>query len=148
MDLNKSFLLPHKWQIVGGWLLIAYVIGDILFVFNQISAICGIYPMMMWIVLYIAIMLLCLSKEKNDDEYIRSLRSRLAIIVIALAFIVSIIGLTLDLYATHYARNLITWRCNLLVYFISNPVFYGIFYIVALKFNLWIINRKMKKNAE
>ena len=148
MDLNKSFLLPHKWQIVGGWLLIAYVIGDILFVFNQISAICGIYPMMMWIVLYIAIMLLCLSKEKNDDEYIRSLRSRLAIIVIALAFIVSIIGQTLDLYAIHYARNLITWRCNLLVYFISNPVFYGIFYIVALKLNLWIINRKMKKNAE
>ncbi len=150
MDLNKSFLLPHVWQVVGGWLIVLTIILDVVLILCDAYSpdVIYLYPMVMWIPFYIGMMLVCLSKEKNDDEYIRCLRSRLVCIVVAMVFAVVIIGRIFDVYYMFFVPGVLSWRTNLPVALITNPVLYAIIYIVSLKFNLWVINRKIKKYAE
>ena len=150
MDLNKSFLLPHKWQIVGGWLIIAAIILAVVLIMCDINGYNGnVRALMAWVPVYIGLMLICLSKEKNDDEYIRCLRSRLVGIFVAIAFAFEILDLIFKICFINYGRTSVGGNVTrIILYFFSYPLLYAIAYIICLKLNLWIINRKMKKNAE
>ncbi len=147
MDLNKRFLLPHKWQYVGGWLIvfaiplsIVLIAGDINGAIRNVPAILG------WIPAFLGLMLICLSQEKVDDEYISVLRGRLVSILVTVAFISGILGSISDLlyvcfgWYTQYIRMFLSLLCN--------PFLLGSIYIVALKLTLFVINRKMNTYAE
>lgn len=150
MDLNKSFLLPHKWQIVGGWLIIAAIILAIGLIMCDINGYMGeVRVLIAWIPAYIGLMLICLSKEKNDDEYIRCLRSRLVGIFVAIAFSIEILDIIFRICFSSYGLTVLGGNVTrIILYFFSYPLLYAIAYIICLKLNLWIINRKMKNNAE
>lgn len=147
MDLQKKFLLPHRWQCVGVWLIVcaillsmALIAGDITGVIRHVPAILG------WIPAFIGLMLVCLSQEKVDDEYISVLRGRLVSILVAVAFISGLLSSICDLLGVCFR-----WYSPIVQIILSllhNPFLLGSVYIIALKLTLYIINRKINRYAE
>ena len=75
MALNKTVLLPHRWQKVGWWMIVASVVLATAIAVVEISGIRVGFPIMAsWIPAVAGLLLLCLSQEKTEDEYIRHLR--------------------------------------------------------------------------
>ncbi len=147
MELNKKFLLPHKWQYVGGWLIVFAIIFSIVLLALDFNGVIGDLPAILgWIPAYLGLMLICLSREKVDDEYISVLRGRLVCILVTVAFISGILSSIMDLlficfqWYSPYIRIFLT--------LFNNTFLLGAIYIIALKLTLYIINRKINRYAE
>ncbi len=147
MDLQKKFLLPHRWQYVGVWLIVCAILlttvliaGDITGVIRYVPAILG------WIPAFMGLMLVCLSQEKVDDEYISVLRGRLVCLLVTVAFISVILGRVSELLFVCFR-----WyspSIQIILSLLHNPFLLGSIYIIALKLTLYLINRKINRYAE
>ena len=96
---TNNLLLPHSWQI-GGW--IAFVLwlvfaGVRLLLFyadynvSDIPLFLRVLLMMLWELLpYLSIMLICISREKQEDEYVQHIR---ALSVFSLALFLLLLGM-------------------------------------------------------
>lgn len=78
-DYKKHLtLLPHKWQVVGFVMLATIAICFVPFYFLQQQYSHELWPIYLYLagdfVLSAALLMLCLSQEKVEDEYIMSVR--------------------------------------------------------------------------
>lgn len=147
MELNKKFLFPHKWQYVGGWLIVFAIIFSIVLLAGDFNGVIGDLPAILgWIPESLGLMLICLSREKVDDEYISVLRGRLVCILVAVAFISGILSSIMDLLYVCFQWYSLYIRIFLSL--LKNPFLLGAIYIIALKLTLYIINRKINRYAE
>ena len=141
MALNKTVLLPHGWQKVGWWMIVVSVVLAAAIAVVEISGIRVGFPIMAsWIPAVAGLLLICLSQEKTEDEYIHHLRGKIVSIIVAIAMIVSLIC------------NNFGW-VPVTIYFMSfsilyNPIVLTVGYIIVLKLSLYFINRKMNRYAE
>lgn len=103
---NNSVLLSHKWNKVG-WIIIGIELlyfaielilrlgGGHLFPFyrDEVGFWYTVYRIIMPFIFitipYLALMLVCISKEKNEDEYIQHLRSKSVFLIVFFLFILN-----------------------------------------------------------
>lgn len=154
MNLNKNLLLPHGWQIAGWWMLAVSVIlsigliaGDISDIIHNVPAIIG------WIPFYIGAMLVCLSREKVDDEYISAIRGRIVCILVSIALIAKVLYIIITILNITYGWSshstlfaIINGRISILSYItvLYQPLFLVATYIIAFKLTLLIQNRRIR----
>lgn len=148
MEMRKSFLLPHRYQIIGWGLVvaalpiaIAMIAGDITGVIHNIPAILG------WIPAFAGLLLICMSQEKVDDEYIRTLRSRLVCILVSVAVIASILKLIFEIVCCSFGLISYIYSLNF-VFTLFNPIVLMVIYVIVFKSILYIQNRKINRYAE
>ena len=89
-------LLPHKWQVVGFVMLVVVVVCFVPFYFLQQQYSHELWPIYLYLagdfVLSAALLMICLSKEKVEDEYIMSVRFRALTIVAIIFFIANVLS--------------------------------------------------------
>ena len=94
---KKSLLLPHICQKIGLALLVLFILFVLLEMFangNTIEIPDWMTTPLAWTFYAlpsISIMLICLSREKIEDEYISHIRGRAVFIVVLIGFIASMI---------------------------------------------------------
>lgn len=151
---KKSFLFPHYCQKIGWCLLLTCLILAVTFFcvldnsansFNTLRVLQGLII----ILSSVGIMLLCLSKEKLEDEYISYLRTRIAVWIIVYVFVVSavriIMSWTLPLFLSVHTQGLIM---TIISVAITNPILLGIVYLIIFKLSIWFYNRKSQEDGE
>ncbi|WP_304470795.1 hypothetical protein, partial [uncultured Muribaculum sp.] len=79
MNTKTNFLLPHKFQIAGWWGLLASAAIFAILLCTKIYVPQLYTPpiLLVTIPFLISLLLICISCEKIDDEYINALRSRI-----------------------------------------------------------------------
>ena len=148
MALNKTVLLPHRWQKVGWWMIVASVVLAAAIAVVEINGIQAGFPIMAsWIPAVAGLLLICLSQEKTEDEYIRHLRGKIVSIIVAIAIIAKMTTMIVSLICNNFGWVPVT------IYFMGlsilyNPIVLTVGYIIALKLSLYFINRKMNRYAE
>ncbi|MDE5595512.1 MAG: hypothetical protein K2I89_08065 [Muribaculaceae bacterium] len=142
---KKSYLLPYSCQRYGWFCLAVALIATITFLCVIESKIASSNILQIVIICFatIGLLLLCFSKEKNEDEYIGHLRTRILTWIVAYALIASalktVLSLTLVWVATLAARGIIAYITS---FFFTNPLLLGIIYLLVFKSSLLIANRK------
>ena len=150
---TKSLLLPHSWQIGGWiafalWLVFAGVRLLLLYADYNVSDIplfLRVLLMMLWELLpYLSIMLICISREKQEDEYVQHIR---ALSVFSLALFLLLLGMLsygterlIDFCGWPNVSYWLTWSRT---YFSLTPVA-AILYLLIFKgllFYNWIKSR-------
>lgn len=144
---TKSYLLPYKCQRYGWICLTVALIAAIIFLFVVESGSASINIIQIIIACFATagLLLLCFSKEKNEDEYIAHVRSRILIWIVAYALIASalktVLPLTLVWFASLSTRGIVSYFLSFLF---TNPIFLGIIYLFVFKL---AINRKCEYNG-
>lgn len=150
---TNCLLLPHSWQIGGWiafalWLVFAGVRLLLLYADYNVSDIplfLRVLLMMLWELLpYLSIMLICISREKQEDEYVQHIR---ALSVFSLALFLLLLGMLsygterlIDFWGWPNVSYWLTW---LRTYFSLTPVA-AILYLLIFKgllFYNWIKSR-------
>lgn len=143
---NKSYLLPYSCQRYGWFCLAVALIATIIFLFAIESS--TILQIVIICFAAVGLLLLCFSKEKNEDEYIGHLRTRILTWIVAYALVAStlktVLSLTLVWVATLTTRGIIAYITS---FFFTNPLLLGIIYLLVFKSSLLIANRKCEKNG-
>ena len=143
---NKSYLLPYSCQRYGWFCLAVALIATIIFLFAIESS--TILQIVIICFAAVGLLLLCFSKEKNEDEYIGHLRTRILAWIVAYALVAStlktVLSLTLVWVATLTTRGIIAYITS---FFFTNPLLLGIIYLLVFKSSLLIANRKCEKNG-
>ncbi len=149
MNLNKNLLLPHKWQIVGWWLLAAAVILAVVLIVGDISGVLHNVPTLLtWILAYLGVLLVCLSRERVDDEYISAIRGRIVCILVCVAVIAKVLYFTIFLTCVCIYQFIPTMSYLGLFSYAYNPLSLMVIYIIAFKLTLFIQNRRIGRYAE
>ena len=147
--MNKtSYLLPHSFQRIGWALLIALPVlfGLMLWIFNGLKLIPQSYSQFGTLVLYIVAALsalfIGLSEERQEDEFIQTLRLRSVANTAWLCFILTIV---LFLVVDFFEAFRLPGRTNLRYDYqrFSNILFAFFLYIVIFRFRLY----KYRKEA-
>ena len=112
---KKTYLLPYSCQKLGWWMLGASLVGFIIFgIFEIIGYLREWGPteipqvashIMVFLVTclpFLGLILICLSQEKVEDEYIKSLRAKSLFIVVIYAFVISMIKVSLTQFLIAY----------------------------------------------
>ena len=150
---TNNLLLPHSWQI-GGW--IAFVLWLVFagvrlllfyadYIVSDIPLFLWVLLMMLWELLpYLSIMLICISREKQEDEYVQHIR---ALSVFSLALFLLLLGMLsygterlIDYWGWPNVSYWLTWSRT---YFSLTPVA-AILYLLIFKgllFYNWIKSR-------
>ena len=94
-DYKKHLtLLPHKWQVVGFVMLAVVAVCFVPFYFLQHRHSNELWPIYLYLagdfVLGAALLMICLSQEKVEDEYIMSVRFRALTIAAIIFFIANV----------------------------------------------------------
>lgn len=143
---NKSYLLPYSCQRYGWFCLAVALIATIIFLFAIESS--TILQIVIICFAAVGLLLLCFSKEKNEDEYIGHLRKRILTWIVAYTLVASslktVLSLTLVWVATLTTRGIIAYITS---FFFTNPLLLGIIYLLVFKSSLLIANRKCEKNG-
>ena len=93
---TKSILMPHACQKIGWWLLALFVAGFLaerLFFARNFDVLC-LLAKPLYYALIVSVFLICLSKEKVEDEMIAALRLK-AVGITAYAFFVFLLVLNI-----------------------------------------------------
>ena len=147
--MNKtSYLLPHSFQRIGWALLISLpvLLGLVLLTFNGLELIPQSYSQFGTLVLYIVAALSALfvglSEEKQEDEFIQTLRMRSVANTAWLCFILTIISFLLEEFFQAFR---LPGRTNIWYNYLmfSNILFAFFLYIVIFRFRLY----KYRKEA-
>lgn len=151
---KKSFLFPHYCQKIG-WclLLICLILAATFFCFldNAVNSFNSLRVLQGLIIILssVGLMLLCLSKEKLEDEYISYIRMRIAIWIIVYVFVVSAIRIvlswTLPLFLSVHSQGVIM---TIISVAITNPILLGIVFLIIFKLSIWVYNRKSQEDGE
>ncbi len=149
MNLNKNFLLPHRCQIAG-WLMIAVaIVIAVTFITDSANGtILDVPVILTWIPALLGLMLVCLSREKIDDEYINSLRGRIVCILIVVAFTAKILQMIITTLSVSFGIASGVGTLIALLSLLYKPLVLVIIYIIAFKLTLFIQNRRINRYAE
>ena len=142
-EMNKTtYLLPHSFQRIGWALLIAcpILLGLFLLVFNRLELIPQNYSQFGMLILYIAAALSALfvglSEEKQEDEFIQTLRLRSVANTAWICFILMIVSaMAVDIcQAFRITGTGGLWQC----YRVFNSIIFAFFlYIAIFRFRLY-----------
>lgn len=145
---KTSYLLPHSFQRVGWALLIAcpVLFALILWIFNGLELIPQKYSQFGTLVLYVTLALAALfiglSEEKQEDEFIQTLRMRsianAAWFCFLLFIVSSLVNATMAAFRLSGSTEL--WSTHQMI---TSFVFAFIVYIVIFRFRLY----KYRKEA-
>lgn len=151
---KKSFLLPYVCQKIGLALLVLFILFVLLEVFangNTIEIPDWMTTPLAW-TLYtlpaISIMLICLSKEKNEDEYICYIRGRVVFIVAAIGFIASMITHVFTIGAAQLYGPFAVGSIFSYAWWFTNALPLSLLYILIFKATLFINWLKTRGNGE
>lgn len=149
---NSKFLLPYRYQIIGWWLLIASAVGCLtvatLGSFSMLSfSLNKALQVVSWTMFYISLLLLSISREKHEDEYITALRGRIVCIVVACALILKTIIYVASVVCVFYHGIGLLGKISFLS-IPTNFIVLDVAYIVIFKISLYIANRRLKNYAE
>lgn len=151
---KKSFLFPHSCQQVGWWLILTCLILAVTFLcvientsdsFNTMR----VLQASIVVLSSIGLLLLCLSKEKIEDEYISYLRIRTTTWIIVYVFVVSAIRSILLLILPWFASVSVQGSIfTIMSVAITNPILLGIVYLIIFKLSIWFYNRKSQEDGQ
>ena len=151
---KKSFLLPHICQKIGLALLVLFI----LFVLLEVCADGNTIEIPDWMTTPLAwtlnalpsisVMLICLSREKIEDEYISHIRGRAVFIVVLIGFIASLItnaakASVAQLYGPDTVGSILTCA-----WWFTNALPISLLYILIFKGTLFINWLKTRGNGE
>ena len=148
--MNKtSYLLPHSFQRIGWALLISLpvLLGLMLWIFNGLKLIPQNYSQFGTLVLYIVAALsalfVCLSEEKQEDEFIQTLRMRSVSNTAWICFILMIVSaVVVDVFQAFRIQG---GDGVLYSYRLFNSLIFAFFlYIIIFRFRLY----KYRKEAD
>lgn len=145
MNLNKNLLLPHVWQTAGWWMLAVAVILTIGLIAGDIYRVVhNVHIYLLWIPVYIGALLVCLSREKVDDEYISAIRGRIVCILVSVAVIAKVLSMTV--IVLNINPNISIPIVSYLGYisYLYHPLSLMVIYIISLKLTLFIQNRRIR----
>lgn len=143
--MKKSFLFPHWCQKTGWWMLFCWIIWIGLVLSMRLFHISfTTYPMLakIGLIIYsflptIATFMICLSKEKNEDEYIEYIRARSVFFMVVLFFS----ALLLNVSITNVGLRLCGWTPSkgylMFSWLYTNPFIITLIYIVIFKGSLF-----------
>ena len=154
---RKSFLFPHSCQQIGWWLILTCLTLAVTFLcvienasgtFNTARVLqASIFVLIA--LSSIGLLLLCLSKEKIEDEYISYLRTRIATWIIVYVFVVSAIRSVILLILPRFASVSVQGQISTIMSVaITNPILLGIVYLIIFKLSIWFYNRKSQEDGE
>lgn len=149
MALKKTVLLPHGWQKVGGWMIVASVLlATAIAAVDIISGTrCGFPIMASWIPAVAGLLLVCLSQEKVEDEYIHHLRGKIVFITVAVAIISKMSTMIVSMICNNFGW--VPFTIHFMgISILYNPIVLIVGYIISLKLSLYFLNRKMNRYAE
>lgn len=152
---KKSYLLPHACQKAGWWMLLAslvfalcYVAIDSGLVTLNLRETPAILTFLATGLPFLSLMTICISQERNEDEYIQSLRARAVFIVVMYDFVVNMIVMSLTNVLVHHipfdefaAFHYVTSMCTNLPLLI-------VIYLVIFKGTLFINQIKMRHDRQ
>ena len=146
MNAKTNFLLPHKFQIAGWWgLLVSAVLFAILLYINLYEPELYTPPMLLAAVPFLAsLLLICISCEKIDDEYIKELRSRIVYALVVAFVLIKIFYLIASSICTSCGAIAVLGVIGFLN-ILLNPIILIVIYIVAFRLILFI--NKYKVNS-
>lgn len=147
MTGKKQILLPHKFQIAGWWLIVGAIVIALAVLIGNVNNLTGLPVILGNIPGYAGLLLVCLSQEKVDDEYISCVRSRIVCIIAAVAIISKIVSVMVTVYGICYHHPDLIGNIHPLS-LLYNPVSLAVFYIIALKMTLFIQRQKINRYAE
>jgi len=144
--MKQSFLFPHWCQKTGWWILAALaVLGVLMFIIASVGSENIIErPEWMEYPLYsipflpsLALFLICLSQEKQEDEYIAHIRARSIFIIITIAFVISLFDFPIKLIGGRMwsPAEMGTYLMN--VQYLTNPIILTLLYLVIFKGSLF-----------
>jgi len=150
--MKKTFLFPHWCQIVGLWIMAAMVaFSVIVFVLTLANF---DYPDWFEGLLYSApffpsavLFLICLSQEKEEDEYIAHLRARSVFIIVTIAFVISLIDFPVKLIGARLLSPSQLGNYLLIVKLFFGPMSLSLIYLVLFKGSLFV-NRLKYSNDD
>ncbi len=149
MNTKTNFLLPHKFQIAGWWGLLASAAIFAILLCTKIYVPQLYTPpiLLVTIPFLISLLLICISCEKIDDEYINALRSRIiyyiiiAVVLIKMFYYISVVICTS--YGAIGTLGIISF-----INILSNPIVLISIYIIAFRLILTFYKYKMNSYVE
>lgn len=155
---KKSFLLPHCCQIIGWWLLGLFAVLCITFAVISYNAGAGaaelddftrnLYALGFYFLPYVALLLICLSREKEEDEYISFIRSRSVFIVVVFGFVAALLIGAFAQYSVRMMSADFVGRFMMYARWFSNTVVLAIVYLLIFKGTLFVNKLKSRGNGE
>lgn len=149
MNGKTNYLLPHGFQIAGWWGLLVSVAVFVFLLWGEICVSDFRTPpvILAWIPFLASLLLICVSREKVDDEYISMLRGRIVCVIVIAYVLIEILLLISDLVIICYG-DVATVGILSYVNIILHPVCLMIIYAIAFRITLFVNNRKMTSYAE
>ncbi|MDE6459583.1 MAG: hypothetical protein K2K52_01945 [Paramuribaculum sp.] len=130
----QKFLLPHFMQFVGTVMALIGIIGLCLGIMDAISFLCYIF-------LSVGILLVAISKEKTEDEFITYLRMRSIIVITVICLIYSVIMPIVQYFLMRNMDMAALGRISIAQNFITSKPVVVLLYILLFKSSI-IINSK------
>lgn len=141
----KNYLLPYKWQIAGWAVLLTAFIAFTL-IMNAGIGVMNEHTLknLLTVLIFtgsLSLLMIAFSKEKHEDEFVKSLRGRSLAITAGTAFVLSILWLLLWYLNVPFKSSDMDVRKISIVFHIIEgylsfiPMFF--LYIVIFKISLW-----------
>lgn len=151
MMTKKSLLLPHCFQTTGWWLLaISLVMLGVTLALDMNGNAQGTAFAVLAIagtcLPTLSLLLICVSKERHEDEYVAYLRTRSVLWVVAFAFVVGMIEQSTDYMSVRYLTMQQLGRQHFLMALLTNPALLAVVYLVLFKGALFINKVKISKD--
>lgn len=153
---RKSLLFPYWCQKAGWWVLAAACVCILALLIisltdeEKVAELSDwmLYPLEVMVFLpSVALFLICMSKEKEEDEYIGYIRSRSVFIVVLIAFIAGIINFpTLFLGQRMWTLDQVG-KYAICTSWMKDPVILTLLYLVIFKGTLFV-NRLKTRNDD
>ncbi len=157
---KKQLLLPYTCQKLGWLMMGASLIGYGIFgLFEIVGHFLDWGPteipqvashIMVFLVTclpFLGLTFICLSQEKDEDEYIQSLRSRTLFFVVAYAFVIQMISISLDQFLIAYVSADSFGQLKSFIHNCTNIPLMTVLYLVFFKGTLFV-NYLRSKNDE
>lgn len=151
---KKSYLFPHIYQKIGWWLAGASLAGWLLFFvsasLSSTITIGTVYNILMSVLTFlpsVALIIICLSQEKQEDEYIQNIRARSVFMVVVFAFVFKMLYFSASQFFIMFCPLEIYGRLSYLQLFTSGLVL-AFLYLVIFKGSIYIDYIKSKRNGE
>lgn len=151
---RKSFLLPHWCQKMGWWMLAAFLLFlvvalvvssfDDKHVFEVAEAFDGLAFAILAVLPYAGLTFICISREKEEDEYIQYVRTRSAFWVVIVAFVFGMLKIAYTQFAARYfgieAMQILAY-----VGIVFSIPTLAIVYLIIFKVSLFVNRMKSRK---
>lgn len=158
---KNNYLLPYSCQKLGWYMLCASLIGYIIFGLFEIAGYLlnwgateipqvasHVMVFLVTCLPFLSLIFICLSQEKDEDEYIQSLRSKSLFLVAAYAFIIQMISISLDQFLVAYIPIESFGQLKSIIYYCTNIPLMAVTYLLLFKGTLFVNNIRSKNDGQ